>query len=345
MGEAQNLNGIYEMKAKLCPLYCWGSCLQLNCLCRLGNQVPQKAGSLEAKKCILNSNDALHKEMRDIPWPHAAPRIRAWVQKMQADYQNIKEDTASKTVSEMHDFTNRLKQLGSAEMHSNICSPIGKLVPSEDFQARLQIERQVHCNKIIYFVLCLCESYPGKILGFWELSPHKSCCPPSAACKNKHKSLYDYYPMPMFTVVKCYFQIIEEGTTEEGCKFVEDLLYQGRITFPTTIRLLCLLSLVNNGIPKKLCEQLRRTLLLVFGYENLTTLNHLERAKLLIPRPDSKNPFTAVRRAFHLVYDVEQVESASTDGLKKGFVGKDIGKWKLSVHGLQLTSDNCVDQD
>lgn len=122
-------------------------------------------------------------------------------------------------------------------------------------------------------------------------------------------------------------QIIEEGVTEEGCKFVEDLLYQGRISFPTTIRLLCLLSLANNGIPRRLCDQLRRTLLLVFGYENLTTLNHLESAKLLVPRPDSKNTFPAVRRAFNLVYDVEEVESAASDGSEKGFVGKDIGKF------------------
>lgn len=35
-------------------------------------------------------------------------------------------------------------QLGSAEMHSNICGPIGKLVPTEEFQTRLQTERNVN---------------------------------------------------------------------------------------------------------------------------------------------------------------------------------------------------------
>lgn len=135
-----------------------------------GDQVSQKTGAVEAKKCILNSNDALHKEMRDIPWPHAAPRIRAWVQKMQADYQNIKDDTASKTVSEMHDFTNRLKQLGSTEMHSNICAPIGKMVPSEEFQARLQIERQVCCEDCFVLSLHLCEVYSREAGGLVNIN-------------------------------------------------------------------------------------------------------------------------------------------------------------------------------
>ncbi|GMH37511.1 hypothetical protein BSKO_05384 [Bryopsis sp. KO-2023] len=237
----------------------------------LSVEVSEKAGAPESKKYILNSSDALHKEMRDIPWPHAAPRIREWVQKMRSDFQNIKEDPGSRSISEMHDFTNRLKQLGSTEKHSNISAPIGKMVPSEEFQARLQMERQ----------------------------------------------------------------IIEDGMLEEGCKYVEDLLFQGG-EMMHILRIMCLLSLTNNGLPKKICDNLRRAFLLTFGYENLSMFQYLETAKLLNPRPDSKNIFPSIRRSFNLVYDVEGV-TCGPGNAGEG-AAKDIGYiyWGYSPLSVRL---------
>ena len=69
--------------------------------------VTDRTGATEKKKYILNSADPMHSEMRDVPWHKAAPRIRDWVQKMKHDWQSIKQDTSSKSVSEMREFANR----------------------------------------------------------------------------------------------------------------------------------------------------------------------------------------------------------------------------------------------
>ena len=72
--------------------------------------VTDRSGATEKKKYILNSADPMHSEMRDVPWHKAAPRIRDWVQKMKHDWQSIKQDTSSKSVSEMREFANRSHQ-------------------------------------------------------------------------------------------------------------------------------------------------------------------------------------------------------------------------------------------
>lgn len=105
--------------------------------------VRDRAGNVEKQKYVLSSNDQMHFDMRDTPWPKAAPRIRDWVQKLRTDWQNIHQDASNATVSEMKDFASRLTQLGSAEMHSNISEPIVKVMMQEDFKDRLNIERQV----------------------------------------------------------------------------------------------------------------------------------------------------------------------------------------------------------
>lgn len=69
--------------------------------------VTDRSGSVERKRYVLNSNDAMHGEMRDVPWHRAAPKIRDWVQKMKRDWHSIKQDTSSKSVSEMRDFAKR----------------------------------------------------------------------------------------------------------------------------------------------------------------------------------------------------------------------------------------------
>lgn len=119
-------------------------------------------------------------------------------------------------------------------------------------------------------------------------------------------------------------QIVEEGLVEEGCKFVEDVLYQGRSDLYTVLRMMCLLSLTNNGLPRRTCDQLRRMLLLNFGYENLILLNNLETAKLLHLRPDSKNTFPAIRKAFSLVYEIQEDGSSNMDPV-------DIGNYTCSL--------------
>ncbi|CAD7704276.1 unnamed protein product [Ostreobium quekettii] len=220
-------------------------------------EVATRAGPSEPKKYVLNSADSLHAEMRDVPWPHAAPRIREWAQKMKSDWRELNEDASSKTVSEIRDFTNRLMQLNLAEMHSNISDPVMKVVPTSKFQSRLQIERQV----------------------------------------------------------------IEYGSLEEGCRHVEDLLFRGG-DMMQILRLMCLLSVTNNGLPKKSCDNLRRAFLLTFGYENLVLLNHLESAGMLTLRAENRNPFPSIRKAFSLAIDIDAETGGDTGA---SAVAKDIG--------------------
>lgn len=68
----------------------------------------ERSGVSDMKKYVLNSNDSMHTLMRDVPWPHAAPQIREWVQKMRTDWNEIKADSDNKTVAEMREFANRL---------------------------------------------------------------------------------------------------------------------------------------------------------------------------------------------------------------------------------------------
>ena len=75
--------------------------------------VTDRSGVTERKRYILNSNDPMHCEMRDVPWHKAAPKIRDWVQKMKHDWHSIKQDTSSKSVSEMRDFANRSVSLNA----------------------------------------------------------------------------------------------------------------------------------------------------------------------------------------------------------------------------------------
>jgi len=70
-------------------------------------EVKDRSGNVDKKKYVLNSSDAMHSEMRDVPWSRAAPKIRDWVQKMKRDWQSIKQDSSSKSVSEMRDFASR----------------------------------------------------------------------------------------------------------------------------------------------------------------------------------------------------------------------------------------------
>ena len=61
-----------------------------------------------------------------------------------------------------------------------------------------------------------------------------------------------------------FAQIVEEGAFEEGYRYVEDMMIK-RCDFFEALRLLCLLCITNNGIPKKVNDALRKTMLLCYG--------------------------------------------------------------------------------
>ncbi|KAK9844079.1 hypothetical protein WJX81_004070 [Elliptochloris bilobata] len=69
------------------------------------------------------------------------------------------------------------------------------------------------------------------------------------------------------------------------------------------LRLMCLLSLTQGGVPKKHQDALRRELLHTYGHEYLITLSLLQAAGLLKRQESGKPAFPALKRAFRLLVD------------------------------------------
>jgi len=68
------------------------------------------------------------------------------------------------------------------------------------------------------------------------------------------------------------------------------------------LRLLCLLSLVSNGLKPKVLENIKREILQTYGYEQIFSLNNLEKLGLL-KKNDNKSNYNAVRKGLRLIVD------------------------------------------
>lgn len=68
------------------------------------------------------------------------------------------------------------------------------------------------------------------------------------------------------------------------------------------LRLLCLLSLTQNGLPKDYYNLITKEFVDAFGIEELLRILNLERAGLL-KRQEKGVPFSVLRQTFKLVYD------------------------------------------
>jgi len=77
------------------------------------------------------------------------------------------------------------------------------------------------------------------------------------------------------------------------------------------LRLLCLSSLVNNGLKPKMLEFYKREIVQSYGYEHILTMENLERLGLL-KKQEGKNVFAAVRKNMN-IYNDEVNESEPND--------------------------------
>ena len=68
------------------------------------------------------------------------------------------------------------------------------------------------------------------------------------------------------------------------------------------LRLLCLHSLVSNGLKPKILDNFKKEILQTYGYEYVFTLINLEKMGLL-KKADGKGNFSAVRKGLRLVVD------------------------------------------
>merc|ERR1712050_550769 len=71
-------------------------------------------------------------------------------------------------------------------------------------------------------------------------------------------------------------------SSQASLESIEDAIDDQK-PFHDVLRLLCLYSLVNNGVKSKQLDQLKRNIIRSYGYEHLLTLCNMERVGLLRP--------------------------------------------------------------
>jgi hypothetical protein len=106
-------------------------------------------------------------------------------------------------------------------------------------------------------------------------------------------------------------QTLVEGENYDGSfTYVEELI-QKQEPIESVLRLLILLSVTNNGLPKKHFDYLRRELLHSYGFEHMFTLSNLEKAGL-VTRQETKSNWQAIKKGLNLVPE-ENNDMSPTD--------------------------------
>lgn len=85
-------------------------------------------------------------------------------------------------------------------------------------------------------------------------------------------------------------------------EYIEELIFRQE-PIMKVLRLLCLYSIVNNGIKPKVLTQFKSEILRTYGYEHIFTLYNLTKLNLLKKSDSSRNPYTVVRKGLKLAVD------------------------------------------
>jgi len=93
---------------------------------------------------------------------------------------------------------------------------------------------------------------------------------------------------------------ITAQASQSAVESIEDLIDDQK-PFHEVMRLLCLHSLVNNGIRPKQLDQLKKGILQAYGYEHLLTLCNLERVGMLRYAQQGKSVWPQIKQKFNLV--------------------------------------------
>eukprot|EP00762_Andalucia_godoyi_P000574 ANDGO_05304.mRNA.1 Vacuolar protein-sorting-associated protein 33 homolog len=97
--------------------------------------------------------------------------------------------------------------------------------------------------------------------------------------------------------------IIAGESEKENLEYIEEIINRQE-PLGKVLRLLCLFSIVNNGLKQKQYELFRREIMQTYGFETILTLHNLEKSGLL-KRSESKPYFGALRKSMRLVDDKE----------------------------------------
>ncbi|KAF9360746.1 hypothetical protein BGX34_007526 [Mortierella sp. NVP85] len=99
--------------------------------------------------------------------------------------------------------------------------------------------------------------------------------------------------------------------TNKEPEYIEEMINK-QVPLVQVLRLLCLYSLVNNGLKPKQYEFFSREILEAYGYEHIQTLENLRRLGMFTKQTTNKNTYTLVRRSLSLIVD-EVNEHAPND--------------------------------
>eukprot|EP00891_Asterochloris_glomerata_P003083 jgi/Astpho2/3083/fgenesh1_pm.00051_%23_32_t len=127
---------------------------------------------------------------------------------------------------------------------------------------------------------------------------------------SRHASLAEmvkrFMVQPTFVArVHAEQDLLSGAGPEACCDFIEDLMFQEEEP-AAVLRLICLVSLTQNGLPKKQFDRLRLEFLRTYGHPHILTLSALQDAGMLKLQQGSRAALPVLRKAFRLF--VEQVD-------------------------------------
>ncbi|KAF9358695.1 hypothetical protein BGX26_001131 [Mortierella sp. AD094] len=99
--------------------------------------------------------------------------------------------------------------------------------------------------------------------------------------------------------------------TNKEPEYIEEMINK-QVPLVQVLRLLCLYSLVNNGLKPKQFEFFKKEILEAYGFEHIQTLENLRRLGMLTKQVTTKNTYSLVRRSLSLIVD-EVNEHAPND--------------------------------
>ncbi|BDA43254.1 Vacuolar protein sorting-associated protein 33A [Coccomyxa sp. Obi] len=89
---------------------------------------------------------------------------------------------------------------------------------------------------------------------------------------------------------------------DASAESIEEMMCNEEDLF-VVLRLMCLMSLTQGGVPKKYFDALRKEVLHSYGHEYMLLLSKLQDAGLLVKQEGGKGNFAALKRAFRLLVD------------------------------------------
>ncbi|ORX89440.1 vacuolar protein sorting-associated protein 33A [Basidiobolus meristosporus CBS 931.73] len=106
--------------------------------------------------------------------------------------------------------------------------------------------------------------------------------------------------------------------TNTQSPYIEELINR-QAPLLQVLRLLCLQSLVNNGLKSKTYDFFRKEIIQTYGYEHIVTLHNLAKVGLLKIQDVNRNPYPQVRKSLRLI--VDQVDERSPNDIAYVYSG------------------------